>query len=281
MLFGYNRLYLINKQKDFLYAFSPLDALRLCQYSEQQKHLLSNILAEEVAEGEAPASSDSSEQERLLNSISMQPKPIEVKESKIWKQKDLSSIKDLTTLEAKLDWSFSTPYKGTIKPLRQSSEQLQSEVEMDTETIQTSGDTTFSASLDHLSKEELPLHMLGADNPIKHYGEVVLFEDELGDKGFSKLNVRFRIMDDCFLVLLRSYVRVDHVLVRILDTRIFHQFGKDYLIRDFQHKESTYNQLRTKGFKFGSEWSLSPHQSDEIYVYLDDRLEVTDKVMLS
>ena len=61
--------------------------------------------------------------------------------------------------------------------------------------------------------------MLGPDNPIVHYGEVVLYEDELGDKGYSKVNVRFRVMNDCWFILLRSYTRVDHVLVRILDTR--------------------------------------------------------------
>lgn len=63
--------------------------------------------------------------------------------------------------------------------------------------------------------------MLGVENPILHYGEIVLFEDELGDKGYSKANVRFRVMNNCFFILLRSYTRVDHVLVRILDTRIF------------------------------------------------------------
>jgi len=75
--------------------------------------------------------------------------------------------------------------------------------------------------------------MLGPDNVIKAYGQVVLYEDELGDKGFSQVNVRFRVMKDCFFLLLRSYVRVDHVLVRILDTRIFHKFGSEELIRDF------------------------------------------------
>jgi type 2A phosphatase activator TIP41 len=123
--------------------------------------------------------------------------------------------------------------------------------------------------------------MLGVDNPIKHYGEVLLYEDELGDKGSSKVNVRFRIMDDCFFVLLRSYVRVDHVLVRILDTRIFHQFGTNFLIRDFQQKESTYNQLKSKGFNVGSEWGLSHAQSDEVYGFLDTKLKANDKVNLS
>ena len=98
----------------------------------------------------------------------------------------------------------------------------------------------------------IPLDRLGPDNPIKHYGEVVLFEDELGDKGCSKCNVRYRVMEDCFFVLLRSFIRVDHVMVRILDTRIYHEFSSSIIIRDFQHRECTYSQLRSKGFNVGS-----------------------------
>ena len=75
--------------------------------------------------------------------------------------------------------------------------------------------------LDYASTEEIPIEMLGPENPIMHYGEVSLYEDELGDKGYTKVNVRFRVMTDCWFVLLRSYTRVDHVLVRILDTRLF------------------------------------------------------------
>lgn len=122
--------------------------------------------------------------------------------------------------------------------------------------------------------------MLGIENPIKHYGEVIFYEDELGDKGFSKCNVRFRIMDDCFLVLLRSYVRVDHMVVRILDTRIFHEFGTNSLIRDFQDRESTYSKLRVKGFKTGSGWSLSQTQSDEVYNFLDTKYQQNDEIIL-
>ncbi len=46
-------------------------------------------------------------------------------------------------------------------------------------------------------------------------------------------------MDDCFFVLHRSYTRVDHVLVRILDTRIFCRLNEQAsdqpieIIRDF------------------------------------------------
>jgi type 2A phosphatase activator TIP41 len=107
--------------------------------------------------------------------------------------------------------------------------------------------------------------MLGQNNPIKYYGEVTLYEDEFADRGFSKSNVRCRVMDNCFFVLLRSYIRIDQVAVRILDTRVFHQFGSDCIIRDFTHLESTYSELKQKGFSFNSQWLLSPSQSDMIY----------------
>ena len=59
------------------------------------------------------------------------------------------------------------------------------------------------------NSKEIPLTRLGKDNPILQYGEVSFFEDEFGDKGYCRANVRYRVMDDCFFVLLRSYVRID------------------------------------------------------------------------
>ena len=104
---------------------------------------------------------------------------------------------------------------------------------------------------------QIPVGMLGQDNPILHYGQVVLYEDEFADRGYSKAYVRFRVMKDCYFILLRSYIRIDHVIVRILDTRIFHKFTDNFLIRDFSHREATYSQLKHAGFQFGSEWLLS------------------------
>ena len=67
-----------------------------------------------------------------------------------------------------------------------------------------------------------------------------MYEDELSDRGYALVNVRFRVMEDCWFVLLRSYIRIDHKLVRIFDTRIYHEFGKNEIIRDFQQKENSY-----------------------------------------
>lgn len=91
-------------------------------------------------------------------------------------------------------------------------------------------------------------------------------------------------MKDCFFVLMRSYTRVDHVLVRILDTRLYcedlESKAKIELIRDFTFKESTYQQLKEKGFNLSSEWSLSPSQSDEVYPHLTLVSKHTDKIVL-
>lgn len=85
-------------------------------------------------------------------------------------------------------------------------------------------------------------------------------------------------MKDCFYVLVRYYLRVDEVLVRIFDTRIYHDFSQNYIHREFQHKQSTYDELRNKDFKLNSDWSLSKTQSDEVFPYLDLKFKTLDKV---
>lgn len=79
-------------------------------------------------------------------------------------------------------------------------------------------------------------------------------------------------------MLVRYYLRVDEVLVRIFDTRIYHDFSQNYIHREFQHKQSTYDELRNKDFKLNSDWSLSKTQSDEVFPYLDLKFKTLDKV---
>ncbi len=55
---------------------------------------------------------------------------------------------------------------------------------------------------------------------------------------------RFRVMNDSWYVLLRSYVRVDGVCVRILDTRIFHDLSTREILREYTHREGTFDELR-------------------------------------
>jgi len=87
-------------------------------------------------------------------------------------------------------------------------------------------------------------------------------------------------MKDCFFGLLRDYIRVDNVMVRVIDTRYYHSFGDNYILRDFQVRECSYKHLKEKGFEVNSEWSLSITQSDIIYKHLDVIYSTRDKVMI-
>jgi hypothetical protein len=52
------------------------------------------------------------------------------------------------------------------------------------------------------------------------------------------------------------------------------------MIRDFTFRESTYEQIKSKGFDVGSQWGLSPMQSDEVYTHLTLVSKNTDKILL-
>lgn len=152
---------------------------------------------------------------------------------------------DVKTLKTS-DWTFSTPYKGTVKGL----------------------DGKIQQYPVHPATEEIPLTRLGQDNPIEWAGEVLFSMDDLDDCGQSTFSFRLRAMGDCFYGLLRSYTRVDNVVVRILDTRIFHSFESRKIIREFQHREATYEELAENGFGFSPQWAVDERQSDLVFEYV-------------
>ncbi|KAF8622075.1 hypothetical protein AX15_007220 [Amanita polypyramis BW_CC] len=70
----------------------------------------------------------------------------------------------------------------------------------------------------------IPITELTRQDPILFYAEIPLYEDELHDNGSSALLVRIRVMPTCIFILSRFTLRVDHVLFRTFDTRIYHSF---------------------------------------------------------
>jgi len=64
-------------------------------------------------------------------------------------------------------------------------------------------------------------------------------------------------MANAWFILIRYYLRVDGVTVRLLDTRLYHEFGTNYILREFKHQESDFNKLRESGFNPSSDWMLS------------------------
>lgn len=66
-------------------------------------------------------------------------------------------------------------------------------------------------------------------------------------------------MPSSFFVLLRYFLRVDGVMVRINDTRYFHDFSTDYVLKEFSTKESDVRSIRLPLPMFGDPNKLSPH----------------------
>ncbi|KAG1448736.1 hypothetical protein G6F56_008859 [Rhizopus delemar] len=134
-----------------------------------------------------------------------------------WSRKSAINHTDVKDVVKPYDWSYTTDYRGTC-----SAEFESSDVSM--------------INIERLKKPE----------KILFYDENILYEDELADNGTAMLTVRLRIMPTCFLVLQRFFMRVDNVLFRINDTRLFHEFGQPYFVREYTSKEAHYNEIVEK-----------------------------------
>lgn len=51
-------------------------------------------------------------------------------------------------------------------------------------------------------------------------------------------SLKVRVMPSCWFVLLRYWLRVDGVTIRLRDTRCFHAFGTSVVIREHSYKEA-------------------------------------------
>lgn len=115
------------------------------------------------------------------------------------------------------DWSYSTDYKGTEKPA--------------------------SAALSP-SHVEIPIELLKRPDPILFFDDVMLYEDELADNGISMLSCKIRVMPDRLLLLARFFMRLDNVVFRLRDTRVYVDFNTSEVIREYQGREMGYEDVR-------------------------------------
>lgn len=118
------------------------------------------------------------------------------------------------------DWTYTSHYKGTVL----------------------SGEGAWIVDND----KEIPLDKLSSNNPIKFYDDMILYEDELGDNGISVLNIKIRVMSNCLLILQRLFIRVDEVLVRIIDTRLYIDFETGLIIREQKLMQDDYQNVLAK-----------------------------------
>jgi len=139
--------------------------------------------------------------------------------------------------QADYDWTFSSCYKGSINL----------------------GDVKGEWQD---TPETIDLEKLKRPDPILFYQDLILYEDELADNGQSMLSVRVRVMPSSFYILLRFWLRVDNVVLRAYDSRFYHEFNTNYILREFQHRESPYNEIKTQdkpGIVLHDPNSVVPH----------------------
>ena len=123
------------------------------------------------------------------------------------------------------DWSYTTDYKGTVTKGKQFENQGNVE-------------------------DPIPLELLKRPDPILFFEEVVLYESELDDNGISVLSCKLRVMPDRMLLLCRLFMRLDGVLVRIRDTRIYVEFNTRKIVRDYTEREDTFDNVRKVSLAF-------------------------------
>jgi len=95
-------------------------------------------------------------------------------------------------------------------------------------------------------------------------------KDELDDNGCSKLSVKLRIMPSGFFILLRFYLRVDNTLIRVNDTRLYHEVEKDYVVKEYSEREDKTSDLSVPPAVWTNE--------NEIVNHLTLRKEVLEKL---
>ncbi|CCE79980.1 Piso0_003073 [Millerozyma farinosa CBS 7064] len=94
--------------------------------------------------------------------------------------------------------------------------------------------------------KEMPVQKLLRPDPILFFDESVLFEDELGDNGISLLTTKIRVMPTCLLLLSRFFLRIDNVIFRVRDTRIYIDFDSNLVLREYKEQEGSYDDVLKK-----------------------------------
>ncbi|KAJ7797308.1 type 2A phosphatase activator TIP41 [Mycena olivaceomarginata] len=160
------------------------------------------------------------------------------------------------------DWTYTTTYAGHpsawTPPEDDPNENTDNDVESEEVTSRLEALTVADANAEPLRPwawapadatnpaHTIPLAELTRPDPILFYAEVPLFEDELHDNGSSHLLVRVRVMPTCIFILARFTLRVDNVLFRTHDTRLYHSFASKppLVVRETSGWEAPYDRVK-------------------------------------
>ncbi|MEW5316248.1 MAG: hypothetical protein WDW38_007629 [Sanguina aurantia] len=101
--------------------------------------------------------------------------------------------------------------------------------------------------------EQIDRSVLMEREPILFFDEVLLYESDLDDNGVVQMSVKFRVMGKAWYVLLRLWLRVDGVMVRLREVRLFCRHdqseanGSITVLREVKHCERSFKALCSCG----------------------------------
>ncbi|KAK2593158.1 Tap42 interacting protein [Conoideocrella luteorostrata] len=142
-----------------------------------------------------------------------------------WESTRESQTQKIKEVVKPYDWSYSTTYAGTIGP---------------------SSKLAFQPT-----DKKIPIELLKRRDPILFFDEVVLYESELDDNGISMYSAKVRVHEKRMLLLCRLFMRLDNVVVRIRDTRVYVDFETEQVIREYTAKEAKFEDVKRKLYMSG------------------------------
>ena len=149
------------------------------------------------------------------------------------------------------DWSYSTSYRGT-ETRGANGEALAKKKKAGEGKEGKEGKEEKAEK----AQEQIPLELLRRRDPILFADEVVLYESELDDNGISVLSVKVRVMEQRMLILCRFFMRLDNVVVRVRDTRVYADFGDEKVIREWTSREDKFENVKRVSFYFIGHYSF-------------------------
>ncbi|EPY50574.1 TIP41-like type 2a phosphatase regulator Tip41 [Schizosaccharomyces cryophilus OY26] len=114
------------------------------------------------------------------------------------------------------DWTYYTEYQGTLLDRKRHFEEI---------------------------RDHIPARKILEAGTNLWYNELILFEDELADNGKAMFDVRVRVVKGHLILLARLVMRLDNVIVRVNETRIYIDLDGKRIMKDFRKKESNYESV--------------------------------------
>lgn len=166
------------------------------------------------------------------------------------------------------DWSYTTAYRGTVStPGAGKKYKITSSTERSNENdvghnaaaqsqpATTEEETSASSSgpqpsFSAAGAPEIPLALLKRRDPILFFDDVVLYESELDDNGISMYSVKLRVHAQRMLLLARLFMRLDNVLVRVRDTRIYVDFDDEVVVREYTEREAEFGHVKRVSLEY-------------------------------